>query len=309
MNRQLRSLVLTATALLTLRCAPALAQADLPPDPLVAPAASAVPHSWMSRDLSFRTRDWSLELQPGVWFAATRGDVRLPGGSTFQAEDLNFDSVTPSPTLDARLRFGDWQVDASAAFFRYDDDARVSDDADLGDFLIARGDHLDVRLDYTHLHLRAGRRVWTADLTDSSQPAFDRDIAPHAAGINIDVELFGGIRYVDYDLRMKAETGAAAGQRVSVSESWFQPTFGAALRIDFENRLTFDVMANIGGWHDGSGSAFSLDVAASVGYALTNNVQLDAGYRYIHNSYDMGSDDFEVSGSVAGLFAAVTFRF
>lgn len=278
-----------------------------PPLPAMSRDNTLAPH--LEKDLRFRTRGWSLEIQPGAWFAATRGDVRLPSGRTFLVEDLNFDSVEFTPTLETRLRFGDWQVDANLALFRYDDDARVSEDADLGKFTIARGDRMDVRLDYTHLHLKAGKRIWTANLTDGSLPPFDDGTLQPATGINIDLELFGGVRFIDYDLRMKALTGGAAGQRVSVSESWFQPTLGGAVRIDFENRLTIDAIANIGGWYDSSATAFSFDITASAGYAITNNVQLDLGYRYIHNSYDKGSDDFEISGSVAGLFAALTFRF
>lgn len=263
----------------------------------------------LEEDLRFRTRDWSFEIQPGVWFAAARGDVRMPGGTTFEVEDLNFDEIAPAPTLEARLRIGEWQVDANAAFFRYDDDATVSRDADLGAFSIARGDRLDARLDYTHLHVKAGRRIWTAGLTDSRlDPLDDGTLAP-ADHINIDVEAYGGVRFIDYDLRLEPLTGGSAGQRVEVSESWFQPTVGLALRVDFDNRLTIDATTNLGGWYDSSATAFSIDIATSFGYAITNNIQADFGYRFIWNGYDKGSDDFEIGGSVAGLFAAITFRF
>lgn len=259
----------------------------------------------LEANLRERTRDWTLEIQPGVWFAAPRGDLRLPGGRTSQIEDLNFDEVSAAPTLDARLRIGNWQVEARAAFFSADDDVRSSTAADFGAFVIADGDRINADLESTSVQLRVGRRVWSADLTDATASPIGEGIRAPERGVNIDLELFGGVRVNHYDIEITALSGGAAGQSTGADETWVQPTVGLGLRIDFENRITIDVTGDVGVWSD----SFSADITATVGYAWTNNIQTDIGYRYAHNSFDGGSDDLEISGSIAGLFAGLTIRF
>jgi hypothetical protein len=100
---------------------------------------------------------------------------------------------------------------------------------------------------------------------------------------------------------IEASMVKAADADVSARVSWVDPYVGARARFAVTERFFIGGRADVGGF--GVGSEFTWQAFAGLGYAVSNHVDLEAGWRHLAIDYDGGDVVFDatISGLVLGL--------
>jgi hypothetical protein len=91
----------------------------------------------------------------------------------------------------------------------------------------------------------------------------------------------------------------------SVTKNWVDPVVGARALFHVSPELTFNAMANIGGF--GVGSDLSWQLIAGLDYKVSNCVSLDAGWAVLSFDYKNGNDKYDLT--MGGPYLGATFRF
>jgi hypothetical protein len=107
------------------------------------------------------------------------------------------------------------------------------------------------------------------------------------------IDLYGGGRLVSLDtkLDLTLETPIGVrGQRIKLSETWFDFIVGSRLMFNFTENLLLSVKSDIGGFGLGFSSNIDWNFAANVGYQLPWwGVTPYLGYRVLYLDYEDGS--------------------
>lgn len=109
------------------------------------------------------------------------------------------------------------------------------------------------------------------------------------------VDLYGGGRLVSLDskLNLTLETPIGTrGQRIKLSETWFDFIVGTRLMFDFTENLLLSIKSDIGGFGLGFSSDIDWNFAANLGYQLPWwGITPYIGYRVLYLDYKDGSGD------------------
>ncbi|MGP1273060.1 MAG: hypothetical protein ACTS22_06985 [Phycisphaerales bacterium] len=244
-----------------------------------------------------RPPQWTIELEPSVWYAAPNGEIEFPGGGFVEGDVVNVDSPGLSPRLETHLRIGRVTVTASGSLIEASGDAVLVDPITIGATTFASGDRLASKLRLDTAALFAGYRV--AEFGGR----------PDDTGLSrfyTRMDVIGGLRYYDFGFSATTQTGAP--RRVSAAIRHVEPLIGFRYAVEFDRRLHAEAEVNFG-WTpeiDGQGSR-SGSVQVSVNYRPQPWWGVQVGYQL--RTTDLYNDDAEFSGGVAGLFGGLTVRF
>jgi opacity protein-like surface antigen len=119
----------------------------------------------------------------------------------------------------------------------------------------------------------------------------------------VPVDLVGGLRYVNLDIKGELTSGIATGRIRSGSESWWDVFIGARVLYPFAEHWALVGYADVGG----GGSDLSWQALAGVNYQFSKVISGKIGYRYL--SLDYENADFLYDMNMAGFYAGVGFRF
>ena len=256
-------------------------------------------------------KDWTIRIEPFVGYIGPAGDLRLPSsttrGSEVELDDLNLDSPRLMPVGRIRVERGKWGFILTGLGFSADDrGAAQTDGGQIGAVPFAAGDRLVSDLSYESFDLLASYRVFShiSETTDSGRVRLD-------AG----VDFIGGLRFhhADFDIRNQPASLPAPGTPLAASADEFfaEPVIGARLDIEFSERFGIEVESVGGGFTTGDRSSVSFSIDAGFSYRPIPSVGVKLGYRMmVFNLNDGdGADEFEWSGSMAGLYFGAQISF
>lgn len=97
-----------------------------------------------------------------------------------------------------------------------------------------------------------------------------------------------------------ALTGGAAPAGFTISDDWIDPVVGMRYRTDLNERWYGTLFADFGGF--GTGSEFTWQGVALVGYRFTESFSIEGGYRVLQSDRieANGDIDIDMSGPVIG---------
>lgn len=125
------------------------------------------------------------------------------------------------------------------------------------------------------------------------------------------VDLLDAVRYtqLDTDLNLVVTTGSPllpdGSNRISVTESWWDPVIGVRLLTPFAEEWAFVGYADIGGF--GAGSDFTYQLLAGVNWQFSESVSAKAGYRHFYQDYEHNRFVWDMTAS--GFYLGAGFRF
>lgn len=106
------------------------------------------------------------------------------------------------------------------------------------------------------------------------------------------LDLFGGIRYTDFNMNMTFDPGLPLNPGLmpmtSISPSWVSPIIGARAGVDLTENLYLLVRTDVGGF--GAGSSFTWSFNGGFGYKVSRIFDLSLTFRYIDDDYKEGTE-------------------
>lgn len=265
--------------------------------------------------------DWTVRLEPKVWFVAPSGTLKLPissgdgpgsvttAGDDVELERLNLDSPRLEPAGDIHLASGRWLFGFSGATFSLDRDRTTADETfRLGAVSVAPGDSLRVAMEFTTAEVLGGYRVYSRDF------AAESELPENAYDAVLGVYVVGGARFYDLGIEVRRAGGAGPFQ-ADVDQFFAEPIAGLRFELDFAREFSMVVQTTAGGFADSDRSSISFDVQAGFQWRFWDGrAGLQIGYRQLLFVLTDGSDgpaaeEFEYDGRMAGLFAGLQVRF
>lgn len=259
--------------------------------------------------------DWTIQLEPAVWFVSPSGEFSLPAqsnataGDKIKIEELNLDTPLVSPFGELNMRAGDegqWRFTFSAGDYSSDRQATAGFDFRLGDVSALAGDPLGVSFDFFTAEASVGYRIYERDFLASSRH-------PENAGrFLLTTYAFGGVRLYDVDIEF--ENMAVGREGESGTHQFFaEPIIGVRNELEIAGDFTIDLQLSAGALPIEDHSSYSVDIAVGFMYRPHPNFAAQIGWRQVAFWLSDGSDDsadqFEYDGRLAGLYAGITLRF
>lgn len=260
-----------------------------------APAEKA-DHWWLWGES--RPTDWTVQLEPGVWYMGLGGDMIVAGGTTFSASDVNIDDPEFSPAGEAHIRGGDLTFSLSAFGYGGDETAGARNAFTAGGVAAAVGTPVRTEIDIVSAELAVGYEVfgWRTkrDCEACGLPW------PQDAEVRVDV--YAGARFLNMSTDL-----TIGGAAVSDEGYTLHPLIGARFTLEMFERTTVDLAADVGYFPGSTRSATAFNVVAGFSWRPWGNIGATFGYRILSLQMEDGSQEFD--GSLAGVFANVVIRF
>ena len=255
--------------------------------------------------------DWTIRLEPFVGYLAPAGDIRLPAATTrgdkIELTDLNLDSPRLAPIGRIQAKRDKWRIMFTGLGFNADDRGATPGIAgQIGGVAFAPGDTLTSDLSYEAFDLMIGYRVWehTSETNDAGRTRL-------VAGL----DLLGGVRFhhADFDVRNAPALAPAPGTILGASADEFfaEPIVGARFDLMIHEQFGLEVESTAGGFGFDDRSSVSFSIDAGFAYRPVHWAGVKIGYRLLVFGLQDGdgADEFEWSGSMAGLYFGAQFSF
>ena len=242
---------------------------------------------------------WKLSVTPYAWATSLHGKAGVAGRTA--DVDVSFSdllkNLNGAVMLDLELRKGRFALMSDSVY------ANLEDDSSTGQDRIK----IDTTANMLIQGLAATYRVGTWQLAE-----FDR-----AGPLSVAVDPYAGIRYTYLDTELKGKLdlpnlGVNAKRTAEGDKNWVDPIVGLRTIWKLGDRLSLLAAADIGG--TSQNSDYSWQAIGLVGYRFglfgTNNANLLAGYRALHQKYEDGNGrnefdwDVTIHGPVVGLTIA-----
>lgn len=245
-------------------------------------------------------RAWTIQFEPMLWAPALRGDLRVPGGPTFDVESLNLDESRLAPAGEVTIRADKWSFFFSGFGFSYDETANARETIiAAGPVTIAPGQAVRSELDFYSFQATVGYEVFSNFFDEPDDHPEDE--------VRLSLDVFGGVRYFDANLDLTPLAGAGSAMN---DGQWVQPIGGVRLTIDLPYRTGVEVSLDGGGW-GGDQSSFAWNIAAAFYWAFHENAGLEIGFRNLASDLQdgEGANEFNFDAALMGLFGSVIIRF
>lgn len=244
---------------------------------LLAAAVLLLAHAAPAADSEFR-------IQPYLWAPGLTGTIGAPGS----------DSALP----------GGGQIEATFGDL-------------IGNLKIAGGgmlsadyrrDRWSVFGDWTYAHVTSEAPSPLGPLFSGVGGDLRGHIVQGAAGYQVygaggaRVDVFGGVRYYNLNLRLDLQTGLLAARTLEVSPDWVDGIAGVRYQALLGDRWIPGLQVDIGT----GGSNYSWQGIASLGYRVSWG-EISGGWRSLKVNYNSG--DTTVDLALSGPFVGVVFRF
>lgn len=255
---------------------------------------------------------WTVQFEPSAWFVSPGGDMRLPAGATatsspeFEIADLNIDSPRLSPFGKVHLRSGNWTFGLMGFGYSIDRSVVLSRELRAGNAVGFAGEKMRTSFDFASFEATGGYRLLESDLV--------RD-ADGTADVIASLDGLFGARLYDLDVDVRVEPGPLRDPtpdsvRADASEFFIEPIVGMKGELELYEQVTVNVQlsAGYGPWDN---TSVSWDVIAGFAWRPTPHVGVQIGYRQLAFRLESGEggNEFQYTGSLAGLYFGLFFRF
>lgn len=260
-------------------------------------------------DAKFWQREdrWTARFEPGAWYTGLSGDIRLPrtaAGSNPKTglRALNQDGGSYlAPFGEANIRKGDWSFSVRG-FVWGSDQTAVGVDGRVGDVEIEDGDDISSSIDMANVDLEV-RYTFT--------PAREERLRPGRARVRTRLDAMGGLRLHDVDMMVQNLTLGAPVVEDSADELFMTPVLGLKGSVEFYDQFSIDLQLAIGGLPWGDQQSMVGDVLVGGTWKPVENFGVQLGYRALFFDFSSGdgSQAFELTGSLQGLYGGIVIEF
>jgi opacity protein-like surface antigen len=254
---------------------------------------------------------WVLKFEPAAWYAATNGDVLLPGttssgnGQSIPVADLNLDSPRLGPMGDLQLRRGNWRIGINGlGFSTGDQDITPTAAGQLGAAAFSAGDTVRTSIDFATFSLEGGydfHRFESGKL-DSGTVKVRSSLAALA-----------GVRVLDTEIQTQVFAPGSSVASGSSSADAFQahPYAGFRWEMDLYEQFTLDLTGSVGGLTLGDSQSWSSDIMVGFQWNPTPHFGAQLGYRQLlfGTEKNTAPSEFAWNGGLAGVYAGAVVRF
>jgi hypothetical protein len=259
-------------------------------------AAGLVSSPVQAEDAAPAAAPWKFSVTPYAWAISLNGKAGVAGKTA--DVDVSFSDLLKhldgGVMLDLELRKGRFALMSNSVYAKLEDDS-----SNLQGRL-----KIDTTANVLWQGLAATYRVGTWQLAE-----FDR-----AGPLSVAVDPYAGIRYTYLDTELKGkldlpDLGVNAKRTADSDQNWVDPIVGLRTIWTLGDRLSLLAAGDIGGTSENSD--YSWQAIGLVGYRFglfgTNNANLLAGYRALHQKYEDGNGrnqfewDMTLHGPVVGL--------
>ena len=245
--------------------------------------------------------DWQFSFQPYFWFLSIDAEGTISGSQrSLSADvDLSFGDVMDHIDFGAMGRMevwkGKWGLTFDGLFMN------LSADKSFSGF---RGVDFDLDVDV---------RLGTADF-GLAYRLFEQRFGNENKQ-SLAFEPYGGLRYAylreKVDLTVDIPGVGSAGRTLGTSEDWVEPFVGGRVIWGLNDKLAINIAGDAGGFGIGSASDLTWQIKGGVDYKLSENMTLNAGYRYLELDYSRGSgaNEFGIDLRAKGPFVGLKLLF
>lgn len=239
-------------------------------------------------------KDWEVEIEPYGWLALAWGQIET---DRFGKETFTVDAHEVLDTFDlgamgaVKLRWRRFVALLDVAW------AKLSADDEIGNTRVS----FDMTQELGWFEALAGYRVYErpGGLFGTPAPVEPRVFC---------VDVMGGLTYswaeLELDLSRDPLLEIPPQERnVDDEEDWLAPYLALRFHNDFTNRFRMEMLIGVGGFGAGDAPDVMWQVTPLFGYAITEHVFLNAGYRAL------GRHDSDVDLIFHGPIMGATFRF
>jgi opacity protein-like surface antigen len=121
---------------------------------------------------------------------------------------------------------------------------------------------------------------------------------------NFAAEVLAGARYAGVDIEVDRFTGGGGQLSADGQKDWIDPFVDLRARFDITDNLYTFARGDVGGF--GVGSDFVWNANVGVGFEITDNFDIAAGYRWL--DYDFEDGDFTFDVQIAGPWIALLLK-
>jgi hypothetical protein len=122
----------------------------------------------------------------------------------------------------------------------------------------------------------------------------------------IKLDVLSGFRYFHLGQNLKFSP-SNLDLDFSRSQNWVDPLVGVRIEAPLSGKLMVNLMSDVGGW--GVGSQLDYQATGMLGYKITENVALQAGYRYVFVNYSAAGAKALFDAALSGVAFGVTINF
>jgi hypothetical protein len=239
-------------------------------------------------------KDWEVEIEPYGWLALAWGQIDT---DRFGKKEFTIDAGEVLDSFDlgamgaVKLRWRRFVALLDVAW------AKLSADDKIGDTRVS----YDLTQELGWFEALAGYRVYERPGGLFGTPA---PVERRVFGVDV----MGGLTYswanLDLDLSRDPLLEIPPQERhLRVDEDWLAPYLALRFHNDFTNRFRMETLIGVGGFGAGDAPDVVWQVTPLFGYAITDHVLLNVGYRAL------GRHDSDVDLIFHGPIVGATFRF
>jgi hypothetical protein len=237
-----------------------------------------------------RRNDWTFSLTPFFWAPALNGSQKIRGqefdvdvGIVEGLENV-FDNFQFAGMVQFEARKCRWGVIVDLLYVSIGNDDEIA---------VAGGAPIDLEWDTTTLTAQAMLAWRFAECPIGCRgPCFTPTIT---------FDALAGARLFHID----GDVDRDPGPSTDGNQTWVDPVVGIRMLINVTPSLTFNVVADVGGF--GLGSDLSWRLVAGAAWHLNRCVSLDLGWAVLDVDYEDGDFAYDVNQS--GPYFGATFRF
>jgi hypothetical protein len=226
---------------------------------------------------------WTFQLAPYMWMAGAKAD--LTAGPIETSGEASFGDLLKNLDVGAMLRFearhDRWGIMLDGLYMRLNSDAKVR----LANRRI-RGLSIDATMEMSILEAAGFYRFGEGPVT---------------------VDALAGIRYFSIDVEMDiSRRWTILDREVNASQDmeWIDPIVGGRMVWNLADDWLLTLRGDLGGF--GIGSELTWNVAAAVGYRLSESTLLVVGYRHLDINYE---DNVDFDAQFSGPYLGMSFSF
>ena len=253
------------------------------------------------------TDKWEFEVTPYFWAPAIDADTTVSGLTA--ATDMSFvDIVDAADTLFGLMaRVEAWKGKWGLMFDGVYIDVTIEDDAQLETPPVSVG--IEVEVAQSILDFAVSYRVAEVSLGDN------QDTQTGKTTPALRFEPIAGLRYnylkQEIGLDVNVPGVGSRGTTLGGSEEWIDPFVGGRILLIVNEKLTFGLRGDVGGFGIGDASDLAWNLILGVGYQPWKRVSLKLAYRIYDLDYETGSgrDTFGFDGQMKGPMLGATIYF
>ena len=250
---------------------------------------------------------WKFDVTPYFWAPAIDADSTVSGQTA--AIDVSFgDIVDAADTLfglSARVEAwrGKWGLIFDGMYIAI----TIDEDAQLQTPPVSVG--IEVEVTQSMLDFAVSYRVAEVSLGEN------QDTQTGKTTPVLRIEPIAGIRYnylkQEIGLDVNVPGVGSRGTTLGGSEEWFDPFVGGRILLVVNEKVSFGLRGDVGGFGIGEASDLAWNLILGVGYQPWKRVSLKLGYRVYDLDYETGSgrDTFGFDGQMKGPMLGATIYF